>query len=302
MNSRSPQRVALSYSLRTLLIGVTALALWLGYEVNWIHQRHAFLASQFEHHLAVAPVPSEQERRDWVGEWWRQKTGTNRHVPWSLRLFGELGVVNVSVIVPETDITIRTWGYDNAELPVEWPEISASQPDYRRAKRLFPEAQILPVRPEEWSIEYRGGEMSDWLRPLIVREQASQTTVRLVCDSTVVERRDLNCRTEIIGHSDGPVIVDYATSDGTGTARQGNVVPSDNRVFFRPGQTSFPSHFSVAIGWLTEEQRAAGGASFKITLGTIVGASPGALEKTIMIVPASNSEPAANREAALEGR
>jgi hypothetical protein len=294
MSSRNPPRVAFSYSLRTLLIAITALALWLGYEFNWIHQRHAFLAQQFEYHLAAAPAPSEEERREWMSVWWRANAGISKHAPWSLRLFGETGAGGLSVIVPETDVTVRTWGYDSAGLPLVWPEISASQADYRRAKRLFPEAQVRPVRPEKWSIEYRGGQMSDWLRPLVVREQASQMKVRWACDPTVNERGHLDCRIEVIGQSDGAVIVVYGTSDGTATARQGNFIASSDSIIFRPCQTtSFPSHFSIGIGPLTEEQRAAGGATFKITLGVVVGATPETREKTIKIVPAQSPGPTA---------
>jgi hypothetical protein len=32
------------FSVRTLFVVVTALACWLGYELNWIRQRHAILA------------------------------------------------------------------------------------------------------------------------------------------------------------------------------------------------------------------------------------------------------------------
>ena len=47
VSSRSmtaPNRRWFRYGLRTLFVVVTAVACWLAYELNWIYQRHKFLA------------------------------------------------------------------------------------------------------------------------------------------------------------------------------------------------------------------------------------------------------------------
>src|SRR4051812_25415878 len=41
MKTNPPTRRWFRFSLRTLLIAITVFGLWLGYYVNWIHQRHA---------------------------------------------------------------------------------------------------------------------------------------------------------------------------------------------------------------------------------------------------------------------
>ncbi len=277
------------FRLRTLMIVITALALWLGYEFNWIHKRHAFLAQQFEYHLAAAPVPSGTERREWVSEWWRGQTAMPGNPPRVLRLLGEVGVGRLSVIVPESDITMRIWESDAAGAPVSWPEIVETQADYRRAKRLFPEAEIVPVRPEHWSRAYRGGEMSAWLRPVVIREQASGAKVRLKCDPTVVEGGALSASIDVSAPSHSPVIVPYRTCDGTATVGQGNFIELNDTIVFEAGQTAFPSQFLVQIGWLTDLQRAAGGATFRLKLGVVVGAIADKKELTITILPLPNT-------------
>src|SRR6187455_2309999 len=93
-----------SFSLRTLLIFVTLFCVWLGYEMNWIHQRRAFLTRQFESHLVALPVPAESDRREWGNVWWQGQTITYGAAPGGLWIFGESGIVQLSVVVPESDI------------------------------------------------------------------------------------------------------------------------------------------------------------------------------------------------------
>ena len=48
------------FSLRTLLVVVTAFGCWLGYQLNWIKQRHEFFDQHCYkglEHLAVGPTP-----------------------------------------------------------------------------------------------------------------------------------------------------------------------------------------------------------------------------------------------------
>jgi hypothetical protein len=284
-------RALRSFSLRTLFVIVTALCLWLGYHVNWIRQRHAFLDDQLTRHLQTQHLGKNHDGTTFVSqsdpqlvnEWWYEQLATGKPAPWPLRWFGEQGVGHLWVVVRASDVTLRTWG-DNGIGPVKWPEISASQPDYRSAKRLFPEAQIRPITPGEWVAGRDSFGMSGWLLPgVTLREQAKSTTIRLVCGSTTVENTVLTGRFELNAPSDGPVIVDYRTYDGTATTWQGNYAESPGQILAEPGETTFP--FTINIGPLTEEQRAAGSATFSIKLDLVIGAIPEPKEKTITIVP-----------------
>src|SRR4051794_16177495 len=58
------------FSLRTLFVGVTLICCWLGYQLNWIRQRHAALEDPAVIEVETLPFPS---------------------APLSLRPFGEVG-------------------------------------------------------------------------------------------------------------------------------------------------------------------------------------------------------------------
>ena len=103
------------FSLRTLLIALAIFACWLAYEVHWIQQRHAALASG--HFTTESP------------------TGTPAAVraPGLLWLFGEPGYESISITIPKGDQR------DSMDLsPSEKLELE-------RVSRLFPEAE-----PGEW--------------------------------------------------------------------------------------------------------------------------------------------------------
>jgi len=44
MTDTAPNRRRFRWSLRTIFVVVTALGCWLGYEVNWIRERHVVVA------------------------------------------------------------------------------------------------------------------------------------------------------------------------------------------------------------------------------------------------------------------
>ncbi len=91
------------FSLRTLFVFMTVFACWLGYELNWVRQRHALLG-----------------RRD-VLDWSESHKGaepTRPAPPGQLWLVGEKGVGRL--VVGETN-----------------------EQEYIEAQRLFPEATIL---------------------------------------------------------------------------------------------------------------------------------------------------------------
>jgi hypothetical protein len=92
------------FSLRTLFVVITILACWLGYEFNWIRQRHEFisrrpeLAKPHQTHKAYKYRPVEAPGLLWV--------------------FGEPGASYL------------------------WFESKPSESEIARAKRLFPEAKL----------------------------------------------------------------------------------------------------------------------------------------------------------------
>ena len=63
------------FSLRMLLVALAILCIpmaWVGYQLNWIHQRHAFL-----------------QREDVEGTGFKVNGESTAAAPWPLRLFGE---------------------------------------------------------------------------------------------------------------------------------------------------------------------------------------------------------------------
>ena len=112
--SEIPKRRWFRYSLRTLFVGVTVFACWLGYQLNWIRQRHEFVGQRLTpagHSLYPRIVSTG---------------GGAAGAPRTLRLFGERGYAHIS-------ISLFQGGQDHP-------------PDDRRelemARRLFPEAQL----------------------------------------------------------------------------------------------------------------------------------------------------------------
>ena len=116
----------LRFSLRTLLVIVTLLGLamaWVTIQLKWISDRHQ----------AVRWLSAS--KRSWYGpptvpEFWRQ-------VPWSLRIFGEQGVMAIGMDVDEF----------SGEVPYS--------PD--QLKSLFPECHVDYVRDgrfiKEWQFK-----------------------------------------------------------------------------------------------------------------------------------------------------
>jgi hypothetical protein len=84
------------FSLMTMLVGVTILGCWIGYQCNWIRKRHDYLAERGYFPLSSNEGPA----------------------PWSLLPFGESGVRNVGAgddqeywmlrgLFPEASISIE---------------------------------------------------------------------------------------------------------------------------------------------------------------------------------------------------
>ncbi len=115
----APNRRWFRYSLRTLFVVVTVFGCWLGYELNWIRQRHELLA---KHEALVSKH---------LGQHWDNLSPRQRRlkpaVPLPLLLFGEEGKFRVVLAI-------------EAERNVQEPIYSF--PEWKRAERLFPESEI----------------------------------------------------------------------------------------------------------------------------------------------------------------
>ena len=123
---RRPWRL-IRFSLRTFFIAVTVLCLWLGYEFNWIRQRHAFLARQHQiaHEFNLATIDF-----DYVVP---RVEILSRSSPSAglLRLLGEEDNSAMDVLVVVDDDAV------DMSCPID------AYIEVRTAQRLFPEALIV---------------------------------------------------------------------------------------------------------------------------------------------------------------
>ena len=114
-----PRRRWFRFGLRTLFVAATAVACWLGYQLNWIRQRHD----------ALRALPDEIIYRQ----------GPEIAPPLSLRPFGEQGVTEFAErfsdgITAEIDGSLRS-----------------------RLQDLFPEAfyvEPVPIATGEWPVPW----------------------------------------------------------------------------------------------------------------------------------------------------
>ena len=126
-NARQSPWLSIRFSLRAFFVAVTAICLWLGYELNWIRQRHDFLArqDQFADDFNDATIDLDYKvpRVEILS-----RSSPNAGLLW---LFGEEHMTSMDVLIvvdeDEIDGTFPIDGYD----------------DVKAAQRLFPEAQIV---------------------------------------------------------------------------------------------------------------------------------------------------------------
>jgi hypothetical protein len=105
------------FSLRTLFVVVTAMCIaggWVAYQLNWIRQRHEFIAEVKKLSQPFYVPVWAYIRSDYVGPPYLPETPA----PWPLRIFGEEGVWTIGI-------------FDAGYLSY-----------VERAKRLFPEADV----------------------------------------------------------------------------------------------------------------------------------------------------------------
>ncbi len=116
-----------SFSLRTLFLTVTAFACWLGYELNWIRERHALLDDNSRWMAYEASV-------------WGK---SGQYAPGMLWLLGEKGYESI---------------YRRTEAPDEDAVIpDRIQLEIRQAERLFPEASEVGLVFGAGGAEPEGG-------------------------------------------------------------------------------------------------------------------------------------------------
>ena len=115
MSIAAPKRWS-RFSLRALFVAVTLIGCWLGYEVNWIRQRHAFIAEQ----RSLVESGGLYTEDNW--------NPNDCRAPALLGLFGERGHARVLIWVDSRDV----------DHP---PTADANR--LARARRLFPEAHLV---------------------------------------------------------------------------------------------------------------------------------------------------------------
>lgn len=121
----APKRRWFRFSLRTLFVVVTVFCSWLGYELNWIRERHELLARQ----KAIA-VGSEEIALPTCGLSWLWVPPKVDRAPSPLWIFGEQPITNLEITQIVDDDVLNQ------------PQI-AEQREFELAHSLFPEAIVI---------------------------------------------------------------------------------------------------------------------------------------------------------------
>ena len=142
----APKRLWFRWSLRTVFVVVTVFGCWLGYELNWIRQRHNFLAHQQSLHGAHwSPELA-------AGAWaWKLPASPPKSAPGLLWILGEEPVITLTLAIPKNDIIVVRRTLEAIDL--EDYEMRRTQADFVEAELLFPEAEIIPMMfldPPAW--------------------------------------------------------------------------------------------------------------------------------------------------------
>ena len=106
---RLPRAPRLRFSLRALLLVITALALFFGYQLSWIQRRRDVLAGNYASAISQGAIGARPAQPD---------------APGLLRFFGQTGVYAIAV---------------TCESESQWNAES------RRIGALFPEAKLIRV-------------------------------------------------------------------------------------------------------------------------------------------------------------
>ena len=119
----APKRRWFAYSLRTLFVVITVLGCWLGYEWNWIRQRHEMLAKPEACIIEGSTISTSLAimKAQWNAEGLEPASA-----PGLLWLFGEQGVTELRVFIRDVD------DFQHCETCAVT----------MRASRLFPESRL----------------------------------------------------------------------------------------------------------------------------------------------------------------
>jgi hypothetical protein len=116
-----PRRRWFQFGIGTMFVVVTVFAVFLGYHLNWIRQRHEFIAEQQRRSGSDVSVVDTNVSDD-----------VTVPAPGLLALFGEHGVVQLGVII------------DSDGIPLDGPlPVAADEVRIQRARKLFPEATLV---------------------------------------------------------------------------------------------------------------------------------------------------------------
>jgi hypothetical protein len=120
--STAPRRRWYQFGIGTMLLLVTILAVWLGWELNYIRKRAAFLVEN--ERLSNVDVPDEPS-----------KDGTGSYVT----------ITGTLVEPPDAPAAIPFWRRWLGDTPAEFVILpqKASKAYRKQAKSLFPEAQVI---------------------------------------------------------------------------------------------------------------------------------------------------------------
>jgi hypothetical protein len=129
MNNPTPRtRRGLRFSLRTMFVLATVACVWLGYHLNWMRERHAFLAS----------LP-----KDWQPPPWHTH---NTPAPLGLWLLGETGITSMWIAKDEDEkIHLAPKLFPEARVVVVVGMLLLTPAQYWEWKRTGE----IPIRPSE---------------------------------------------------------------------------------------------------------------------------------------------------------
>ena len=122
-----PRRRLFQFGLGTLLLVVTAVAVFLAYHLNWIQQRHALIARQ---KMLVKEYGQPEMQVSAISV-------KSRDGPGLLGLFGERAVIQLILIGP-----YEPTGPPGTTTVLPHPP---KHPDYQRARQLFPEVPASQI-------------------------------------------------------------------------------------------------------------------------------------------------------------
>lgn len=124
MPTAAKSRRGFRFGLRTMFVAVTLFACWLGYQVNWIHQRNNFLAEQRERFAAFGELDNYDVNERFLENRYGKST---TQAPAGLWLLGERGHVEIRIMVIDEDP----------------PKEFSAYEDCGRGQHLFPESRIV---------------------------------------------------------------------------------------------------------------------------------------------------------------